>query len=114
MSENMPDSEMKIITKVIAGDDFTLIVQFESAGIRFIDMKPFLGGEAWGELKDPEIFNTVKIDDFSGLEWENGLTYCPDSAFMDSTELPLWLLKELVEVYGEYRQEQRKTGTEDR
>ncbi len=112
MIETMSGTEMKSITKVIPGDDFTLILQFESGEVRFIDMKPFIGGEVWAELQDPEMFNTVRIDDFGGLEWGNGLSYCPDSAFMDSTELPLRLLQELIGVYHDARQKQQKTGTD--
>lgn len=112
MTENVPDV-MQSIKRVIPGDDFTLIVQFESGEIRFIDLKPFIGGDVWGELRDPEMFNTVKVDDFGGLEWSNGLTYCPDSAYMDSTELPTKVLEALMDAYQDWREKRKKTGTED-
>ncbi|MFH1114064.1 MAG: DUF2442 domain-containing protein [Pseudomonadota bacterium] len=112
MIDTIPD-EMKSIKRVISGDDLTLILEFESGEIRFIDMKPFIGGDTWGELKDPKMFNTVKVDDLGGLEWDNGLTYCPDSAFMDSTDVPLQVLRALIDAYQEHRQRLDGTGTED-
>lgn len=95
---------------MIPGDNFNLILLFESGEVRFIDMKPFIQDGVWAELQDSEMFNSVKVDDFGGLEWANGLNYCPDSAFMDSTELPSWLLKVLVEAYDDVRQKKQKEG----
>ena len=110
----MTKIEMKHIAKVIVGDDFTLVLLFESGEIRRVDMKPFISGEGeWSELRAPEMFATVKAQGkFGGLEWANGLSYCPISAFKDSTEPPLWLLRELFEVYADKRKEEadRKAG----
>jgi hypothetical protein len=48
---------MKHITKVIPGEDFTLVLLFESGEVRFVDMKPFISGKGvWSELRDPEMF----------------------------------------------------------
>ncbi|MFH1116574.1 MAG: DUF2442 domain-containing protein [Pseudomonadota bacterium] len=101
------------ITKVIPGDDFTLILQFESGEIRFLDMKPLLETETWEDLRDPAMFNTVGIDRVGGLEWDNGLLYDPACAYRDSTEVPLPVLKVLFDVYHDHRrQELDKTGTD--
>lgn len=110
----MPQIDMKHIAKVIAGEDFTLVLLFESGELRFVDMKPFISGEGvWSELRDPKMFATVKVQErFGGLEWANGLSYCPDSAFLDSTEPPLRLLKELFDVYSDKKKDvgERKAG----
>jgi len=103
-------SEAGRVTKVIPGDDFTLILQFEVGEVRFLDMKPLLETETWEELRDPEVFNSVKIDSVGGLEWDNGLLCDPYCAFRDSTELPLWLLQKMVDVYHDYRQRLDRTG----
>jgi len=101
------------ITKVIPGDDSTLILQFKSGEIRFLDMKPLLKTETWEELRDPAIFNTVSIDRVGGLEWDNGLLYDPACAYRDSTEVPLTVLRVLFDVYHDRRwQELDKTGTD--
>ena len=106
--------DMKRITKVIPGDDFTLALLFASGEVRWVDMKPFISGEGeWSELRDPALFATVKVQDkFGGLEWANGLSYCPISAFMDSADPPLWLLRDLFDVYADKRkkEEERKAG----
>jgi hypothetical protein len=55
----------------------------------------------------------VKVQEkFGGLEWANGLSYCPDSAFLDSKEPPLWLMKELFDVYTDKKKDtvERKAG----
>ena len=110
----MTKIDIKHITKVIPGEDLTLVLLFASGEVRWLDMKPFVSGEGeWSELRDPKMFATVKVQDkFGGLEWANGLSYCPISAFMDSAEPPLWLLKDLLDVYADKRKEEadRKAG----
>lgn len=100
--------EMKHVKRAIPSDNFTLVLQFESGEIRFLDMKPFTSGGVWAELRDPKMFNTVKVDKMGGLEWKNGLNYCPDSAFLKSTELPEWILEAMVEAYDDTRRKQRE------
>ncbi|MFH1116125.1 MAG: DUF2442 domain-containing protein [Pseudomonadota bacterium] len=112
-NERYPNESERYITKVIPGDDTALILQFESGEVRFLDMKPLLETETWEELRDPEMFGTVKIDNVGGLEWDNGLLFSPDSAFLRSTELPLWLLQKMVDVYHDYRQGVDRTGTDN-
>ncbi|MFH1118079.1 MAG: DUF2442 domain-containing protein [Pseudomonadota bacterium] len=105
---------MKHIAKVIPGENFTLVLLFESGEVRLVDMKPVIRGEGvWSELRDPDMFATVRVQEkFGGLEWANGLSYCPDSAFIDSDEPPLWLLQELFDVYSDKKKDeaQRKVG----
>jgi hypothetical protein len=89
------------ITKVIPQKDFTLILLFESGDLRVLDMKPCINSEGiWEQLKDWELFSKVQVqEDFGGLQWTDELDYCPDSAFIDSKPVPLWILKDLMEAY---------------
>ena len=43
-----------------------------------IDIKPFIRGGISDELKDDTIFNSVKLDNLSGICWDNGFDFCPD------------------------------------
>ncbi len=90
------------ITKVIPRKDFTLILLFQSGDLRILDMKPCINGEGiWARLRDWELFSKVQVqEDFGGLVWTDDLDYCPDSAFVDSEPLPLWILKDLMNVYS--------------
>ena len=91
-------SEAKHISWAVPGDDFSLILRFKHGELRSLDMKPLLENETWAELKDPEMFNTVEVDDLGGLEWDNGLTYCPDTAFLGSSEKKTWTEMELMRL----------------
>ena len=90
------------ITKVIPQKDFTLILLFSLGETAILDMNPCINGEGiWGQLRDWELFSKVQVqEDFGGLVWTDELDYCPDSAFMDSEPLPLWILKDLMDVYS--------------
>jgi hypothetical protein len=96
------------ITKVIPQKDFTLILLFQSGELRILDMKPCINGEGvWERLRDWEVFSRVQVqEDLGGLVWTDELDYCPDSAFLDSDPLPLWILKDLMEVYSNKKREE--------
>jgi len=96
------------ITKVIPQKDFTLILLFQSGDLRILDMKPLIKGEGiWGQLRDWEVFSRVQVqEDLGGLVWTDKLDYCPDSAFMDSEPLPLWILNDLMDVYSIKKREE--------
>lgn len=65
-------------------------------------MKPSIKGDGiWAQLRDWELFSKVQVqEDFGGLVWTEELDYCPDSAFLDSSPLPLGMLKDLMDVYS--------------
>lgn len=45
-----------------------------------IDVKPYLNHKIFLELKNKELFKTVKIDGLS-IEWANGADICPDELY---------------------------------
>jgi len=43
-----------------------------------IDIKPFIRGGISDDLEDDNIFNSVKLDNLSGICWENGFDFSLD------------------------------------
>ena len=57
---------------------FTLRVDFEDGTTQVIDFRPVLAGESLGPLRDPEVFDQVRLDSEAGtLVWPNGADFDP-------------------------------------
>jgi len=57
---------------------FTLKVVFDDGSSQVIDFRPVLKGELYGPLKDPLVFDQVRIDpEVHTLVWPNGADFDP-------------------------------------
>lgn len=57
---------------------YTLRVCFDDDSEQTIDFRPVLSGELYGPLRDPELFNQVRIDaEVETLVWPNGADFDP-------------------------------------
>lgn len=57
---------------------YTLRVRFEDGTEQIIDFEPILAGELFGPLRDPELFQQVRIDtEAHTLVWPNGADFDP-------------------------------------
>ena len=57
---------------------FTLRVAFEDGTTQVIDFSPVLAGEIFGVLRDPSVFDQVRLDPEAGtLVWPNGADFDP-------------------------------------
>lgn len=57
---------------------YTLTVCFDDGSSRVIDFSPVLFGELLGPLRDPELFNRVRIDpEIHTLVWPSGADFDP-------------------------------------
>lgn len=57
---------------------YTLRVGFDDGAEQMIDFRPVLTGELYGPLRDPKLFNRVRIDSEVGtLVWPNGADFDP-------------------------------------
>ena len=65
-------------------ENYKLILIFADDSIKLFDMKPFLEKGRFKELKDKELFKTVKIS-FDTVEWSNGIDIDPETLHEDST-----------------------------
>jgi hypothetical protein len=66
------------ITKFERIGGYRLRIWFDDGLERQVDFEPILWGELYGPLRDPELFQTVRLDtEFKTLLWENGADFDP-------------------------------------
>jgi hypothetical protein len=57
---------------------YTLRVRFDDASEQVINFEPILIGEFYGPLRDPALFNQVRLDpEVHTLVWPNGAAFAP-------------------------------------
>jgi len=66
--------------------DYKLIVTFSNNETRIFDVKPYLDFKPFEQLKNEEIFNTVRIGGLS-VEWVTGQDICPDELYYNGSLL---------------------------
>lgn len=66
--------------KVEALDDFQLQINFDNGECKRFDVKPYIQGSWYGELKDPLYFKRVFVNGYT-VEWPNGQDLCPDEIY---------------------------------
>lgn len=70
------------IVKVIANNDYTLLIEFKNGEKKIYDMNPLLNFGVFKELKDISYFLQVKP--FMGtISWPHGQDICPDTLYID-------------------------------
>ncbi len=71
------------VKEVKPDNDYVLVLTFENGEKKLFDVKPYLNIGLFQELKNINIFNSVKP--FLGsILWENGLDLCPDTLYLES------------------------------
>ena len=73
-------------SQVKALDDFKLEVSFNNGEKKIFDVKPYIKGSWYGELRDPVYFRSVSVNGFT-VEWANGQDICPDELYHDSVAI---------------------------
>ena len=68
---------IKIIS-VKALNNKLIHVEFSNGLTADIDIKPFIRGGISDDLKDDEVFKSVKMDNLSGICWDNGFDFSFD------------------------------------
>lgn len=57
---------------------YTLRIEFDDGMEHVIDFRPILAGELYEPLRDPTVFNQVKLDpEVQTLVWPNGADFDP-------------------------------------
>ena len=70
------------VKEVKPNSDYKLEILFTNGEEKIFDMKPYLNIGVFKELKDENLFNTVKP--FLGsIQWKNGQDLCPDTLYLD-------------------------------
>lgn len=65
------------VKEVIPKEDYQLLLIFENGEKRQFDMKPYLNIGAFRELKNIDLFNTVKKS-FDTIRWDNDADFDPE------------------------------------
>jgi hypothetical protein len=67
----------KIIELKLLGD-FLLLLKFNDGESKNIDFRSLIGEGISSQLLDKEYFKQVAIDNGGGIEWPNGMDFCPN------------------------------------
>ena len=67
------------LRKVKARPDHRLYLEFEDGARGVVDVSSRLFGPMFEPLKDPELFQQVRIDEFGAVSWPNGADLAPDA-----------------------------------
>lgn len=66
--------------------NYQLAITFENREEKLFDMMPYLETGIFRELKDPDIFNSVRVS-FDTIEWNNEADIDPEFLYENGTEL---------------------------
>jgi hypothetical protein len=71
------------VVEVKPNSDYSLTLRFTNGEVRRFDVRPYLEKGIFRELKDMQLFNSVKPS-LGTIQWLNGQDLCPDTLYMDS------------------------------
>ena len=63
--------------------DYCLLITFDNAEKRVFDVKPYLAGKLFEELRNPVFFRLAAPAGLS-VEWPHGQDICPDELYYNS------------------------------
>lgn len=69
------------MNKIIAfkvQDEFQILLHFQDGESKVIDFTTLIGKGISALLLEKDYFNQVSIDNGGGLEWPNGMDFCPN------------------------------------
>ncbi len=74
------------VKNVVPQENYTLLLTFENDEKRRFDVKPYLNTGLFSELRNIELFNTVRVC-FDTIEWENEADLDPEFLYRDSVSV---------------------------
>jgi Protein of unknown function (DUF2442) len=69
------------VVSVKAMSDSKLEIAFSNGVSGIISIKGRLFGPVFEPLKDPQLFNQVRVDEFGAICWPNGADMAPDALY---------------------------------
>ncbi|MCD7753513.1 MAG: DUF2442 domain-containing protein [Clostridiales bacterium] len=70
------------LLSVNPADDFILLLKYETGENRIFDVKPYLSGTWFAELRDVVYFRTVQLlPGGTGIHWKNGQDIAPHELY---------------------------------
>ena len=81
--------------------DYKLFLMFETGEEKLFDVVPYISGDWFEQLRDLEIFNTVRVSG-STVAWINGQDIAPHELYNNSTSvIPSGFVHEKTDDEGE-------------
>ena len=78
------------VAEVTVVTAYTLRVRFEDGTTQVANLEPMLRGELFGPLRDPALFNQVRVDpEVHTIVWPNGADFDPATLYDWPTQSPL-------------------------
>lgn len=74
------------IKNVKAMPDYKLLITFDNGEVKIFDMKPYLDTGIYKELKNIDVFNSVRVS-FDAVEWSNGADLDPEEVYEMSEKI---------------------------
>ncbi len=74
------------IKNVFPEKNYILKIVFDNGEIKTFDVKPYLDKGIFRDLKNIEMFKSVKPY-FKSIRWKNGQDFCPDTLYLKSHKL---------------------------
>lgn len=65
---------------VVPQDNYILSIKFDNGEKKFFDVKPYIKGDWYGQLKNVMYFNAVTTDGYT-VVWPEGQDICPDELY---------------------------------
>ena len=70
---------------VTPSDDYIIYVKFDNGEEKKFDVKPYIKGDWYGQLRNIAYFKAVKTDGYTVI-WPDGQDICPDELYLYSYE----------------------------
>ncbi len=74
------------VTKVTPRNNYQVELKFTNGEERIFDVTPYLDRGIFKELKEPELFYSVKAVEGT-IQWQNEADFCPDTLYLESTPI---------------------------
>lgn len=70
---------MHLVKDVAYVSEYKLLLTFEDAVVKVVDLEPYLDGEIFEPLRDIDYFKTVRVNaDIDTIVWDNDADVSPD------------------------------------
>lgn len=66
---------------VVPVDNYIINVKFDNGEEKKFDVKPYIKGDWYGQLRDVSYFKAVKTDGYTVI-WPDGQDICPDELYL--------------------------------
>ena len=74
------------VRNVIPNDDYTINIIFDNGEERVFDVSPYLDKGIFKELRDINVFKSVKPS-MGSIRWKHGQDFCPDTLYLSSNRI---------------------------